>query len=93
MTLVEEIARAINCVWLDGEGWPESDYPPCCEWEDWAPEAQAALSVILQRLREPSDELIEMVRRGVLFDFDKEVPFQSSKDFLRALAANIETGK
>ena len=66
MALVEEIARAIAAADLD----TNED-----NWSDWLPEAQAALSVILQRLREP-DEGMEAALNKM--------------DILRAIADHLE---
>lgn len=74
MILVEEIARAI---WArDGSVWPDEL------------QAKAALSVILQRLREPDEGMIEAVY-GKGFSGELELVEAFKRD-LRAIADHLE---
>ena len=76
MTLVEEIARAIE---------PDEGY-----WQHFLPEAQAALSVILQRLREPSGDLIGDVDSAIRLHKGSGSYYGQTHGVLRALADHLE---
>jgi hypothetical protein len=82
MTLVEEIARAI-C-----EAQTQEDRL----WQAFGPEAQAALSVILQRLREPDEGMGGAM--GLVFckpeHASKFVDCVLCEDILRAVADHLE---
>ena len=107
MTLVEEIARAICYYGAYEDNYPDGpdrftcdqcrSPADCKDWDVYSlsfeREAQAALSVILQRLREPDEGMVWAFASGVFKWEGKYMPTsyrELSESGLRALADHLE---